>query len=171
MDRSSPDLPPSHILPVIDRIPGDARYPEQGTTALDGFVASGMRTWAGEPVAVPGAVTTAFWVALGAGAGVGVWLAAVRFGGAPCSGLPCAVATWAGLDLLLVLATVCAVTLTGVAVISRGMTRLTPAPLAAALLGSGCGVVAVSGVAALVVLLLIFMTLAAAVLITVVDRF
>ena len=164
--RHLPDLPPSHILLPLDRIPDGGHGDPLGD-----FVAHGTRRWGGDPVPVPDVLTLAFWVVLAANAGFGTWLAAVVFGGAPCDGAPCAVTTWNQPGVVLALATVCVLTLGGLAVRFHGLVEITPAPLAAALVACVCGVIAVAGVVALLLLAIGGAAIAAALLITVIDRF
>jgi|GEM_PF-2919954 len=157
------DLPISHVLPPITRIP-------MSDAALAQFVATGTRPWGGEAVEMPDAVTAWFWAVLAANTGFGAWLAAVVFGHAQCSGLSCAVATWDRPGFLLVLAAVCVVTITTVSVLSHGLTNIAPVPLSIAVTGAACGVVAVAGIAALLALVVTGLAIAGGVLVAVIDR-
>jgi hypothetical protein len=148
-------------LPAIDRIPG---------TVLGDVVARRLRPWGGEPVPVPPAVTVSLWLVLSLNVGVGGWLGAVRYAGAPCSGWPCAIATWNRPGFLLLLAAGCVASVTVVAVRSRGLTGVTPALLGVALVGALSGVVAAAGVVALLLIVVAVAGLAGVVLLTVIER-
>lgn len=162
MDSLPPGMPASLILPRIEAVPG---------VVLEDFVTRRARRWGGAPVEVPGALTVALFAVLAASLGVGGWLVAVLAGGAPCSGLPCNVATWGKPVFHLVLAAVAVLCLSGTALATRGLTEVGPASLASALLGAVCGLVAVSGVIALLVLAALARMVAAGVFAAAVDRF
>lgn len=147
--------------PAIDQIPG---------TVLGDVVAHRTRAWGGEPVPVPPAVTVALWLVLVANLGVGGWLSAVRFAVAPCSGWLCTVATWNHPGFLLVLACVCTALLVAVAAVSRGLTEVTPVLLGAASGGALCGMAAIAGVLALLLIAAAAAGVAMAALVTAIER-
>jgi hypothetical protein len=85
-------------LPPIERLPpgpsgagGGEGVP--GPNILGTFVESRSRPWGAEPVRLPLAVTGLLWITLAGNVAFSAWLIAVRAGLAPCSGLPCSVAT------------------------------------------------------------------------------
>ncbi len=164
--RADAQRGPADAAPLIERLPG----PESGEDALGAFVARGTRPWGGEPVAVPGPVLVALWVLLAATTGFGTWLTTVVFAGTPCPGVPCTITTWGHPGLVLTLAGACALPLGALAVRFHGLVELTPAALAAALVAAACGVVAVAGVAALLLGVVGGAALVAALLVAVAER-
>lgn len=154
-----------------DRLPRQTRIDRIPGTALDDLLAQGARPWGGEPVPVPTAVTVVLWTVAVSNLGFGGWLAAVGLGRAPCSGLPCTVATWNRPGFLLVLAGACVAVVLAVALSSRGLTVVRPVPLAAVLGAALCGLVAVAGVLALVAAVLIGVAMAALLVFILADRF
>lgn len=163
--------PPHLILPAIDRIPVVAGSDVAEQTVLKEFLRRGATPWEAVPVPVPRTAATGLWVILAVALGIGGWLAAVRAGSATCSGFPCAVATWGGPELMLVLAALSVAVLVGTAVLTRGFRRTGPVGLAAAIVGAGCGLVAVSGVVALLLLGAASLAVALLLLATFIDRF
>lgn len=161
MHSLPPGLPASLILPRIEAVPG---------IALQDFVTRRSRRWGGVPAEVPGTVTVGLFAVLVASLGVGGWLVAVLTSGAPCSGVPCAVAAWGQPEFHLVLAAVAVLCLGGVTLLSRGLTELSPAGLVVALFGAVVGLVAVSGVLALLVLAALALMIAVEILAAFVDR-
>jgi hypothetical protein len=146
--RGSPHLPPSMTLPPIDLLPRHPHPPPP--EALRHFIDQGTRPWSGEPLALPSALTCVLWIVLVADSAVGIWLIAVRSGAAPCSGLPCSIATLGGHpDLLLTLCTVAVVSLGALAVTTGGLSRAGAAPLAMMIVSGAAGVVVLLGVVAL----------------------
>jgi hypothetical protein len=177
----SADYPPSMSLPPIDRVP---RHPvpqsrlgprQRGThtepNALRGFVDTGARPWAGEPVPLSPATTGVLWILLGINLPVAGWLIAVRTGAAPCSGTPCAIATLGGhAGWLLILSVFCVVALAGSALVTRGLSRANAPQLALITVGAVGGVVAALGVFALLITVAVSMVIVGIVLLLIVDR-
>lgn len=157
------DLPVSHILPPITRIP-------RGYGELSRFVAVGTRPWGGEAVDVPIVVTVWLWVLFAANTGFGTWLTAVVFADAPCSGLPCTVATWDRPALVLILSAACVVAVAAVSTFSRGLTNAAPVPLAILLTGGACGLIAVAGATLLLALVVAGFAVIGGVIVAVIDR-
>ena len=74
-------VPPSMVLPPIDHLPP---YPADGV--LGEFVRRGTRSWAGEPVPLPGGATALLWFLLLANVALTSWYFAW---GATCASAPC----------------------------------------------------------------------------------
>lgn len=174
LTRSGPHLPPSLALPPIERLPGehsslsaDPRRPE----ALQRFLDTGTRRWSGEPLPLPRAASCVLWAVLVANTALGAWLIAVRTGAAPCSGLPCSIATLGGHpDLLLALCTVVVGSLAAVASMTRGLSRAGAAPLAVMVVGGVVGVIALLGIVALLALAALCLTGLVVFLLAVINR-
>ena len=156
-------LPVSHLLPPITNLPGDDR-------GLARFVAEQTRPRSSLPIDVPDAVCASLWCLVVGSLGVGVWLTAVVFFAAPCSGFTCTVATWGHPALLLALAAACVVAVCGVAAWSHGLTAVAPLPLGVAAVGAACGLLAVAGVAALLALVAMGLFVVGRIAATVISR-
>jgi hypothetical protein len=146
LERAPLQPDPFHALgeQPLDQLPDDV---------LRQFTTGGTRSWSGEPVSLPGAVTCGLWIDLIANIPLAAWLKAVRSGTAPCSGLPCTIATLGDHPgLLLMLSGCCVATLAGCAVMTRGLSRAGAVPLALALVGALGGAIALSGVLGLLII-------------------
>ena len=120
---------------------------------------------------LPIAATCTFWLTALLSGGVGAWLVAVLTGNAPCSGLVCSIATVGNHPrLLLGLAAFCAVTLLGLAFVTRGLTRAGGPELALMIVAAVAGTGSLLGVVALVVVTLAVGLAGAVALILLLDR-
>lgn len=156
------------VQPPIERIP-DRTAP--GPAPLHELASRGTLPWGGVPMVLPPALTAVLWSVLSATAGFGTWLTAVRFGGAPCSGLPCTIALTGGHPgFLLLLAGSAVVVLGGATVVTRGFTEAAAMPLALTLVGAMCGLLALAGVAAMLLGGLALLATAAWLVLIVVDH-
>ncbi|HEX8520383.1 MAG TPA: hypothetical protein VF667_12385 [Pseudonocardia sp.] len=151
---------PSLLLPPIDDVPA-----LQETDPL-GALVDRTRPHGRLPHELPGRVTVALWTVLLGAAAVGGWLAAVRAGLAPGSGLLYGVATLGHPGLLLVLAAAGAGTLLVLVPFTGGLRRAGGPELAAICLAGAAGAASLAGVALLALLaalvgFLLFMAVAA----------
>ena len=160
---------PSLLLPPITHLaPPDTHGSPTG--ALPEFVAK-TRSWGRHAVQLPIAATCAFWLAALLSGAVGGWLVAVLTGNAPCSGPVCTIATVGDHPrLLLGLAAFGAVTLLGLAFVTRGLTRAGGPELALMIVAAVSGAGSLIGVVALVVLTLAVALAGAVALVLLLDR-
>jgi hypothetical protein len=160
---------PSLLLPPIDHLGVPvARIPSSGV--LSEFVAT-TRSWDRHAVQLPLLATCAFWLTALLAGGVGGWLVAVLTDNAPCSGLVCTIATVGNHPrLLLGMAAFCVVTLLGLAVVTRGLTRAGGPELALMIVAAVSGAGSLIGVVALVVLTLVIVVAGAVALVLILDR-
>ena len=138
--------PPSLLLPPIDDVPALREADPLGAlvdrTRPHGRLAHEL----------PGRVTVALWIVLLGAAAVGGWLAAVRAGKAPGSGLLYAVATLGHPGLLLVLAAAGASALLLLVPFTGGLRRAGGPELATIYLAGAAGAASLAGVALLALL-------------------
>jgi hypothetical protein len=175
-----PELPPMLVLPPVDRLPlspdrsGERSEPlvdQPPDDVLRRFTARGTRPWSGEPVPLPGAVTSVLWIVLVANIALWTWLSAVRSGAAPCSGWPCSIATLGDHpSLLLMVSGSCVAALAGSAAITRGLSQAGAVPLAVALVGALSGAIALSGVVALLIISAACLAIVLTALVIFIDR-
>ncbi|MGD9956467.1 MAG: hypothetical protein AB7V23_10400 [Candidatus Nanopelagicales bacterium] len=138
-------VPPSMVLPPIDHLPP---YPADGV--LGEFVRRGTRSWAGEPVPLPGGATALLWFLLLANVALTSWYFAW---GATCASAPCWLVLLGGRpDLLLGLSLGTVLVLLGLVPLTRGLTRAGGVSMALLAVGAITGLVALLGVVALLVL-------------------
>jgi hypothetical protein len=157
----------SLALPPIDRLPSMGMEPN----VLEPFVRRRARSWGGVPTPLSAAVTAALWILLALDVAFGGWLLAVRAGTAPCSGFVCSVATIGDHPLLAVVLTgVCATALIVSVLRTRGLSRASGPQLGLIVVGAVTGVVALSGVAAVLIGAALCLVVAFGVFAAVVNR-
>jgi hypothetical protein len=161
----APLLPPQIDRLLTDQaVPGTDVFDMQARPALGSFLSRVVR-WNAVRVALSGRVTVALWILVIGDVVVGSWLFAVLLGPTGCKGSLCSTATLGGHPAVTFgLAAVSAVALLALAVPTRGLTE-----------GGGLELVIMSTAALLAmvsiigaVLVVAFLILAAAVLVTVV---
>lgn len=165
-----PDPRSLHRAP-IDHIPGSG-LPGSGPTALPDFLASGVRRWGGEPTPLPPRVVAALWTLLGLTVVLSAWLIGVRNGLVGYPGFVGDLLTLGGhIELTLTLALVGGGALAVVVPVSRGLAVVSGPQLAVIVVGALCGLVSLAGLAALVLGGAALLSIAAAIVLTAVDRF
>jgi hypothetical protein len=138
---------------------------------LADLLRNGVRPWGAVPVRLSRAVTAAFW-------GLAVlditfvgWLLAVRAGAAACVGPACAVATLGDQPLsALILALSCAAALAVAALSTRGLRQADGWQMAVIVAAGLCGVIALTGVVALLIGAVLCLATALAIFVVVADR-
>jgi hypothetical protein len=172
----SVEHPPRIALPPITYLPPPGAQPRSpGIRAEPNVVrvlaATGVRSWASEPVALSPETTTVAWVVLAVNLALVGWLIAVRSGALACSGLPCTVATLGGhAAWQLALAACCVAALAGCVPITRGLSRANAAQLGLITAGVLGGVVAVVGFVVLAIAVVSAVVAAGFVFVLLVDR-
>jgi hypothetical protein len=156
------------LRPPIDRIPP----PGGGPSALVDFVRDRIRPWSGEPLDLPRPLTRGLWILLGAVLVFGGWLLGVRADLVACGGPACAVATLGHSEvLLLVLAEFSAAALVVAMPMTHGLARAGAPQLAVIAVGALCGLVAMSGVLAMLVAGAVGLMVSSAIALFIIDRF